>query len=152
MTIPESEIMFLGAALVASPRERDEPLALVADTDVASPHTAAVLGALRELCCVRREADAVTVSAELVRRGAPLAQHTALLNAVTVGACAAACREYAVAVVAGALRRHLDSTGRALQELAATGAEDELIAVMESSYRAARSVRQRLARLRGDES
>jgi len=152
MTIPEPEIMFLGAALWASPRERDEPLALVDDSDLGNPHTAAVLGVLREMCCSRRDTDAMMVSAELVRRGAPPPQHAALLNAVTVGACGAACLEYGAMVVAGALRRHLDSAGRALQELAATGGEDDLIAVMENSYRAARSIRQRLARLRGDES
>lgn len=151
-TIPEVDLLFLGAALVATPRERDEPLALVVDCDLGDPHAAAVLGVLREMCCTRRETDATAVCAELIRRGAPLPQHAVLRNAVAVGACGAACREYGAMVVAGALRRHLDSAGRALQELAATGGEDDLIAVMEKSHRAARSIRQRLARLRGDQS
>lgn len=151
VTRPDVELAFLGAALIASASDRDEPLALVDDADLENVHAAAVLAVLRELCCAHNETDAVLIQAELIRRGAPLPQHAALRDAVTSGACGPAVRHYGAAVVAASLRRHLASAGRALQELAESGSEADLVDVAERCWRAARDIRRRLARLRRSE-
>lgn len=151
-TPPAVDIAFLGAVLWTSPANAAEPLALVEDDDLESPHVASVLAMVRQMHCARKPVEPALVVAELARCGASKPQHDALIAALTCGASGQAVREYAAAVVSASLRRRLESAAAALRETATTGAELELVGLAERIAARARSIARRLARLRGEQT
>jgi replicative DNA helicase len=120
------DALLVGAMLWAEPAAVAEVLELVHDDDIESPALAESLAAVRQLNRGRQQHGPQMVLSEL-RRTARLRSHDgvagALQAATTSGADPLAIRQYAAAVVAGSMRRRLDSAGVALQAAASEAAE-----------------------------
>ncbi|MGA5466576.1 hypothetical protein [Mycobacterium sp. NPDC050041] len=126
---PGVDTLFVGALLWSTPADAAAVLALVHDDDVESSALAEVLAAVRRLHCARKPHGPQLVLAELQRAGRLRAHNGVagqLQAATTSGADPHAARQYAGAVVAGSLRRRLESAGVALQAAAREAPENDL--------------------------
>lgn len=150
---PAAELLLVGALLWATPAVDPGPvLALVADEDVADPALAAVLKVIRSMVYAREPVGPVLVLDQLRRGGEPSkAVADRLLQATAAGAVPFALRGYAAAVVAGSLRRRVESAGAALTAAAAEVAEVDLGPLAERAAAGVVDCGERLAKLRGGE-
>lgn len=146
------DVLFVGAVLWAQPAEATTALRAVVDDDIESPILAEVLAAIRRLNAAGVHGPQLVLD-ELRRRGEPsypVAQ--ALREATTCGADPSAALYYAAAVVAGSLRRRVESFGVALTAAAREAREDELAPAVNHAVRIISDCAVRLRSLRGDES
>ena len=142
---PDVDTLLVGALLWAGVAAADV-LALVDDDDLADPHLAVVLAAVREM---EHHSPQLVLDA-ITRRGVHRPAITTLINATTSGATPAAAREYAAAVVASALRRAVESAGTALLAAADDASEDDLPIIAANAAGRIVATHQRLTRLRGE--
>lgn len=128
-THPDADALLVGALLWSAPADAAAVLRLVRDDDIESSALAEVLAAVRNLSDACKPHSPQLVFDEL-RRTARLLSHNGVAGqlqaATTSGADSTAAWSYAGAVVAGALRRRVDSAGVALQTAAREAAEDEI--------------------------
>ncbi|MGZ4763923.1 MAG: hypothetical protein ACXV7I_15925, partial [Ilumatobacteraceae bacterium] len=120
------EHLLIGSALWAGRGEIADVLVLIDDRDLADPHLAVVLAALHEMVNGGEHYSPQLVMDRLTRRGVHRPVLTALIDATTSGAATEACRDYAAAVVACALRRHAETGADALASAATDADETEL--------------------------
>jgi replicative DNA helicase len=144
--LPDVDTLLVGALLWAGADAAADVLALVDDDDLADPHLAVVLAAVREM---EHHSPQLVLDA-ITRRGVHRPAITALINATTSGATPAAAREYAAAVVASALRRRVTSAGTALIAAADDASEDDLPIIAANAAGRIVATHQRLTRLRGE--
>lgn len=144
------EHLFLGSALWALPDDAAAVLELVADDDIADPHLAVVLGALREMVDCGEQYSPQLVMDRLTRQGVHRPVLSALIDATTSGAATAACREYAAAVVAASLRRRTESGGAALSSAADDAAEVDIPVIAAAIAERLTTIAHRLTQLRCD--
>lgn len=146
-TLPAAEELLLGALLYG---DTTGVLALVVDDDLGDPGAAAVFATIRTVDARGTVAPALVLD-ELLRAGAATAPaRRVLIAAATSGAVPEAARDYAAAVVAAALRRHTESLGNALVQVAADGAESDLAALVANGAQRCADIARRLIALRGD--
>jgi hypothetical protein len=145
------EHLLVGSLLWAVPDNTAGVFHLVADDDFADPHLGVVWAALRDMVIRGESHSPQLVMDELTRQGVHRPVLTALMDATTSGACTEACREYAAAVVAAALRRHTESGGVALTSAAADAAEIEIPVIAATITQRLNTTVHRLTQLRGDE-
>jgi replicative DNA helicase len=137
--------------LWSSPEEAAEVLELVADDDFESPALSVLVATIRRLAAAGQPCDAQLVMDELQRDGGVHRNIAlALMDATASGAVPQAARYYAAAVVAGSLRRRVESAGHALIEAAHDGAETQLAAHVSHATASCLNCAGRLAELRGD--
>jgi replicative DNA helicase len=148
---PTSGVMFLGALLWSEPAAAAEALKLVDDDDMATPSLSLVLSAARRLVSSGTPPGPQLV-ADSLRREGTLKQFAAqdLQDATTSGAQPSVLRQYGAAVVAEALRRRIDSAGRALSTAASDAAEADLAPLVSRATAACLDCADRLAALRGE--
>ena len=120
------EHLLVGALLWTVPAAAAEVIALVADDDLADPHLALVLSALRDMTDTGAHISPQLVMDRLTREGVHRPVLMALSDATLSGAASGAAREYAAAVVAAALRRRTESSGVALSAAADEAPEASL--------------------------
>lgn len=135
---------------MAVPDQATGVLELVADDDLADPHLAVVLGALREMVNHGEQYSPQLVMDRVTRQGVHRPVLTALIDATTSGAATEACRQYAAAVVAAALRRHTESGGAALSSAADDAAETEIPVIATTVAERLNTIAHRLTQLRCD--
>lgn len=150
--LPDSEHLLVGALLWGHPGDAAGVLTLVNDDDLASPHLAAVLKAVRDMVNRGAHPSPQLVMDQLTRGGVQHAVLAALINATTSGAAAGAVREYAAATIAASLRRQVQSGGAALTMAAESADEAELPVIAETITSRITTTGQRLAQLRGETS
>jgi hypothetical protein len=148
---PDLETVFTGTLLWSSPADAAAVLELVADDDLESPALSVLVATIRRLAVAGKPCDAQMTLDELgrdggVHRGIALA----LMDATASGAVPQASRFYAAAVVAGSLRRRVESAGHALIAAAEDAAESNLAATVSRATVACLDCAGRLAELRGD--
>ncbi|WP_081830674.1 DnaB-like helicase N-terminal domain-containing protein [Rhodococcus sp. UNC363MFTsu5.1] len=151
----QTEMLFLGALLISSPKPVAAVLNSVDDDDIEDWAIREILGTARTLHAAGRPCDAVTIEAELRRLGGVTADRAAkrskrLMDAVTSGASDLALLEYASAVVAEAYRRRYRALAAGLAGFAETQPETELLPYLVLAGKQCRSHSERLARLRGE--
>jgi replicative DNA helicase len=126
---PGPDALLVGALLWSAPADVASVLRLVRDDDVENPALAEVLAAVRSLNEAHKPHGPQLVLDEL-RRTARLMRHNGVAGqlqaATTSGADASAAWSYGAAVVAGSLRRRIDSAGIAFQTAASEAAESDL--------------------------
>lgn len=149
--VPSADVCLVGALLYSAPSGAADVLALVHDGDVEQPTLAAVLAAVRRLADSGKPIGPQTTFDELrrvgqLRGGVP----DALRDATTCGADSTSARHYAAAVVAGSLRRRVESAGVALTAIAADGAEADIAPLVAWATAACLETAERLRRLRGE--
>jgi replicative DNA helicase len=150
---PGPDALFVGALLWSAPADVAAVLRLVRDDDVENPALAEVIAAVRSLNEARKPHSPQLVLDEL-RRTARLLSHNGVAGqlqaATTSGADAQAEWSYAAAVVAGSLRRRIDSAGIAFQTAAREATEGDLAEHVMVWSAAIADCAERLRQLRGD--
>jgi replicative DNA helicase len=149
--LPDLATVFVGTLLWSAPVDAAAVLELVADDDFESPALSALVATIRHLATAGQPCDAQMVLDALgrdggVHRGIALA----LMDATASGAQPQAARFYAAAVVAGSLRRKVESAGHALIEAATTTAENNLAPLISRTTASCLDCARRLAVLRGE--
>jgi replicative DNA helicase len=148
---PGADVLLIGSLLWSRSGESGAVLALVSDDDIANQTVAAVLAAIRALTGAGKACGPQLVLDELRRTGALNSQAAEQLRlATTCGACSDAAREYAAAVVAESLRRHVESAGHALVSAADDAAEADLTPLVTRATGAVLNCLERLRLLRGE--
>ncbi|WP_181005882.1 DnaB-like helicase N-terminal domain-containing protein [Mycobacterium marinum] len=149
--LPDAETVFVGTLLWSPTADVAGVLEFVADDDFDSPALSVLVTTVRRLATAGRPCDAQMVMDELARgggvhRGIALA----LMDATSAGAVPQAGRFYAAAVVAGSLRRRVESAGNALTEAAQDAAETDLAPIISRAAAACLDCAGRLAELRAE--
>jgi replicative DNA helicase len=147
---PAADMLLVGAML-GSPQERGGVLALVHDDDLVTPALGTVLAEIRGMAERGRRITPQLVLDEVCRRGVKREVCTALLDATTCGAWPEACRDYAAAVLAAALRRQVESGGATLVSAAVEAAEADLPVIAATVAQRCADIAARLQQLRGCE-
>ena len=145
---PAADMLLIGAAL-ASPPELGGVLALVHDDDLATPTLGAVFAEIRGMAERGRRITPQLVLDEVCRHGVKREVCTAVIDATTCGAWPEACRDYAAAVLAAALRRQVESGGAALTSASVESAEADLPVIAAKVADRCRDIAHRLEQLRG---
>ena len=152
---PTIDVTFVGALLWAPNAEAARVLELVRDDDIESVALATVLAAMRRLVAADKPHGPQLVLDELRQVGA-LRNHNGVADqlqvATTSGAHPQAAWHYAGAVVAGALRRRVESYGVVLTTAARESAENHLASHVEAATRVIGDCIERLNQLRGESS
>jgi replicative DNA helicase len=148
--VPTVSDLFVGALLYSSAAEVLD-VARFVDLDDFDEPGRAVVASVKALAGRGVPPSPQLVADDLKRQG-KLTRSSAvwLTSATTSGACAAAARSYAGAVVAESLRRQTESFGQALVSVSATASEAELASLVETASSRIRYVAARLAELRGE--
>ncbi len=145
------EHLLVGALLWTELAAAAEVIALVADDDLADPHLATVLSALRDMTDTGTHISPQLVMDKLTRDGVHRPVLMALSDATLSGAASGAVREYAAAVVAAALRRRTESSGVALSAAADEAPEASLADIACKIAARIADTAHRLVTLRGAE-
>lgn len=148
---PGIEMVFLGSLMWCSPQQAQQVLELVEDDDMPGAATATVLAAIRRLVGRDTPPGPQLVLDELSRVGERDGLTDGILRtAASSGAAAEARREYASAVVAQALRRHVESAGTALASAASDAPEHALAPMVLKVAQKCLGCSKRLKSLRGE--
>lgn len=147
---PAADVLLVGAML-GSPPELGGLLALVHDDDLATPALGTVFAEIRGMAERGRRITPQLVLDEVCRRGVKREVCTAVIDATTCGAWPEACRDYAAAVLAAALRRQVESGGAALASAAVEAAEADLPVIAATVAQQCADIGRRLHQLRGYE-
>ncbi|MFW0787623.1 hypothetical protein AAFP35_24270 [Gordonia sp. CPCC 206044] len=150
--------ILLSAAMAAPPRQVVEVLSACRpdDVELLDAATATALRVVAELAIVGTPPTADVVNAELLRRGAYHGHHGDLVRTRMIDAAGNPQQlpellpEYASAVLSDLFRARLRAAGEALVTGAADACEDDLWALLLREGAAVRSLRDRLAVVRGD--
>jgi hypothetical protein len=149
--VPASiEHLLVGSLLWAQPDMTASVLALVVADDLADPNLAVVLAALREMVARGEHYGPQLMCDRVTRSGTRPLVLKAVRDAVTSGAAAEACHEYAAAVVAQSLRRHTESAGNALTTAATEASETDIPRIATNVAERIGNIARRLAKLRGE--